>query len=225
MDRHVLVQGGVAVPTLTKVSYRYVLVGTEYQMIRVACISVNGAAPTCEDNIVLHDLDAPPVSVTYIEGHTKPTWIMVVTQALDPGDITGNTPIPSDDPTFKNKNGQRVVVTINGGGDAAGAGGGQNQISLSAGGTERQPIWRPTRCRSTRRSLQPASAAVATSEWSSTSPARSRRPTNMGIVRSAITSMIDTFAGTPVKLELSQVQHHRQDPRRSGHRGAATSTC
>ena len=40
--------GGVAVPTTTKVSYRYVLVGTEYQMIRVECISINSAAPTCQ---------------------------------------------------------------------------------------------------------------------------------------------------------------------------------
>ena len=31
-----------------------------------------------------------------------------------------------------------MVVTINGGGDVAGAGGGQNQISLSAGGTNRE---------------------------------------------------------------------------------------
>jgi len=42
--------GGVAVPTLTKVSYRYVLVGLEYQLVRVECISVDGAAPTCKKN-------------------------------------------------------------------------------------------------------------------------------------------------------------------------------
>ena len=130
--------GGVAVDTETKVSYRYVLVGTEYQMIRVKCTTIAGGSPTCEKNIVLHDLDPPPLNTPYIVGVTKPTWIMVVSQALDPGDTSGSTPAPVDDPTFKNKNGQRVVVTINGGGDVAGAGGGTNQISLSAGGTERK---------------------------------------------------------------------------------------
>ena len=196
-------QGGVAVPTLTKVSYRYVLVGTEYQMIRVSCISVNGAAPSCTANVVLHDLDAPPVSVNYVAGQTKPTWIMVVSQALDPGDITGNTPIPTDDPTFKNKNGQRVVVTINGGGDAAGAGGGQNQISLSAGGTERSTDL-ATNSVSFNQTLTAARSRCGGNFGMVVDTSGSIGSTNMGVVRSAITSMIDTFAGTPVKLEMSQ---------------------
>ena len=195
--------GGVAVPTVTKVSYRYVLVGTEYQMIRVACTSVNGAAPDCQVNVVLHDLDAPPIGTFYDVGHTAPTWIMVVSQALDPSDTTGSTPIPSDDPTFKNKNGQRVVVTINGGGDAAGAGGGQNQISLSAGGTERSTDL-ATNSVSFNQTLTAARSRCGGNFGMIVDTSGSIGSTNMATVRSAITSMIDTFAGTPVKLEMSQ---------------------
>ncbi|MBK5331891.1 MAG: VWA domain-containing protein [Ilumatobacteraceae bacterium] len=198
--------GGTSVPTETKVSYRYVLVGIEYQMIRVECTTVNGGLPTCEKNIVLHDLDAPPIGTPYIVGVTKPTWIMVVSQALDPGDTTGSTPAPVDDPTFKSKNGQRVVVTINGGGDVAGSGGGKNQISLSAGGTERKPDLATnsvsfnqtltaarTRCGGNFGMVIDISGSINRAD-----------PTNMTTVRAAITSMIDTFAGTPVKLELTK---------------------
>ena len=195
--------GGSSVPTLTKVSYRYVLVGTEYQMIRVECTSIDGAAPTCRVNTVLHDLDAPPVSVQYDVGHTRPTWIMVVSQALDPGDLTGTTPIPSDDPTFKNKNGQRVIVTINGGGDVAGAGGGQNQISLSAGGTDRSTDL-ATNSVSFNQTLTAARSRCGGNFGMVVDTSGSIGSTNMGIVRTAISSMIDTFAGTPVKLEMSQ---------------------
>jgi prepilin-type N-terminal cleavage/methylation domain-containing protein len=195
--------GGIAVPTVTKVSYRYVLVGVEYQLVRVECISIDGATPTCKRNTVLHDLDAPPISANYIEGHVKPTWIMVVSQALDPADTTGSTPIPTDDPTFKNKNGQRVVVTINGGGDVAGVGGGQNQISLSAGGTERRTDL-ATNSVSFNQTLTAARSRCGGNFGMVIDTSGSIGATNMATVRSAITSMIDTFAGTPVKLSMSQ---------------------
>ena len=53
-------------------------------------------------------------------------------EAIDP-DARSTT-----DLTTKNAN--RVVVTINGGGDADGGGGGINQISLTAGGTTRNTL-------------------------------------------------------------------------------------
>jgi hypothetical protein len=198
--------GGTSVPTETKVSYRYVLVGNEYQMIRVECTTVNGGAPACKKNVVLHNLDAPPIGSNYVVGLVKPTWIMVVSQALDPGDTSGTTPAPVDDPTFKSKNGQRVVVTINGGGDVAGKGGGTNQISLSAGGTDRKPDLATnsvsfnqtltaarTRCGGNFGMVIDISGSINRAD-----------PNNMNTVRAAITSMIDTFAGTPVKLELTK---------------------
>ena len=48
---------------------------------------------------------------------------------VEPGDTTVTY--------VNNKNANRVVVTINGGGDASGRGGGINQISITAGGTTR----------------------------------------------------------------------------------------
>ncbi|HEY0520198.1 MAG TPA: vWA domain-containing protein [Ilumatobacteraceae bacterium] len=198
--------GGVAVITTTKVSYRYVLVGLEYQMIRVECTTTGGGSATCETNVVLHDLDPPPIGVDYVVGATKPTWIMVVSQALDPGDTSGQTPAPVDDPTFKSKNGQRVVVTINGGGDVAGSGGGTNQISLSAGGTDRQTSL-ATNSVSFNQSLTAARTRCGGNFGmviDISGSINQADPTNMTTVRAAITSMIDTFAGTPVKLELTK---------------------
>ena len=114
--------------------------------------------------------------------------------------------MPSDDPTFKNKNGQRVVVTINGGGDVAGAGGGTNQISLSAGGTERNDrsrdrlrVVRPDADSSPhplRRQLRNGHRHLRLDQPS--------RPIQHGHRSRRITSMIDTFAGTPVKFELTK---------------------
>ncbi len=126
---------------------------------------------------------------------------MVVSQALDPADVDGSLAAPVDDPTYKDKNGQRVVVTINGGGDIAGIGGGTNQISLSAGGTERQ------------QDLDPNAAAFAPTFTAARSrcggnygmlidTSGSIGSTNMGTVRTAVTAFINAFAGTPVKLQL-----------------------
>jgi hypothetical protein len=195
--------GGVAVPTQTRASYRYVQVGTEYQLIRVACTSVNGAPPTCVVNTVLHDLDAPPIGIHYTPGVDAPSWVMVVSQALNPADTSGSTPAPTDDPTFKSKNGQRVLVTINGGGGLADAGGGTQQISLSAGGTERSSTL-ATSSVSFDQTLTAARSRCGGNYGMIIDTSGSIGATNMGIVRTAISSMVDTFAGTPVKLELSQ---------------------
>ncbi len=205
--------GGVAVPTMTKVSYRYVLVGSEYQMIRVECVSVDSALPTCRANTVLHDLDPPPISANYIVGQTPPTWIMVVSQALDPADTTGSTPIPSDDPTFKNKNGQRVVVTINGGGDVAGAGGGKNQISLSAGGTERSSDL-ATNSVSFNQALTAARTRCGGNFGLLVDTSLSISSADMATGRTAIAGtggLIDTFAGTPVKLQVDKFSYRGQN--------------
>jgi len=133
-----VVVAGNPVVTVTKVSYRVVLVGEEYQLIRVKCDSVDGAAPTCNSQIVLHDLTPPPAGVDFVPGVTKPDWIITVSKATDPLDTSGPDATPVVDPGLKNKNGQRVVVTVNGGGGGTSASGGQSQIFLSAGGTNRE---------------------------------------------------------------------------------------
>ena len=206
--------GGTSVPTETKVSYRYVLVGIEYQMIRVACTTVDGGAPTCTKSVVLHDLDPPPIGSGYtVGGLIKPYWIMVVSQALDPSDTTGSTPAPVDDPTFKSKNGQRVVVTINGGGDVAGTGGGVNQISLSAGGTERKADL-ATNSVSFNQTLTAARTRCGGNFGLIVDTSLSISSADMATGRSAIAGtggLIDMFAGTPVKLEVNKFSFRGQN--------------
>ncbi|MEY2582539.1 MAG: hypothetical protein QOE09_2388 [Ilumatobacteraceae bacterium] len=196
-----VIVGGNPVNTTTKVSYRVLLVGAEYMLIRVRCDVVNGGSPTCYTQIVLHDLTPPPVGVTFVAGVTKPDWIITVSKATDPLDPSGPSATPVVDPGLKNKNGQRVVVTVNGGGGGSSASGGQSQIFLSAGGTNRQ--------------------VGLSSEDLSGAPtftaARSRCGGNMGMIvdtsnsitnpqmasiKSGIQSFLNEFAGTPVKLQI-----------------------
>ncbi|MFM2070955.1 MAG: hypothetical protein RLZZ623_1218, partial [Actinomycetota bacterium] len=192
--------GGLAVPTVTVVSYRVVEVAGEFQLVRVHCYAVNGAAATCDSRVVLHDLDPPPPGTDWIPGTTVPTWVMTVSNALAANDTSGPS-VTVADPGLDSKNARRVIVTINGGGDVAGAGGGQNQISLSAGGTQRQYnlttsdlSGAPTFTASRSRCGGNYGVIVDTSG--------SIGSTDMGTVRTGVNSFIDTFAGTPVKIEV-----------------------
>lgn len=196
-----VVVAGSPVLTTTRVSYRVVLVGTEYQLIRVRCDVIGTGNPTCTTQIVLHDLTPPPVGVTFVPGVTKPDWIITVSKATDPLDTSGASATPVVDPGLKNKNGQRVVVTVNGGGGGSSASGGQSQIFLSAGGTNRE-------------------ASLSTEDLSGAptfTAARSRCGGNIGMIvdtsnsitnpqltaiRAGIQSFLDEFAGTPVKLQI-----------------------
>ena len=127
------------VPTTTTVSYRYVQNATgEFEVQRIACVSVSGATATCDTMVILHDVEAPPAGTAWVPGTTEPTWVMLVSLALDPSSPdAGSGVAASSDPTYHVKNGRRVTVTVNGGGDIAGAGGGQDKITLSAGGVDR----------------------------------------------------------------------------------------
>jgi hypothetical protein len=190
--------------TTTKVSYRYVQVGDTFDVIRVECVAIGSAAATCSQLTLLHDVDAPPPGQPWIPGQTAPTWVMVVSLALAPDDITDG-PAPSTtvsaDPTLKTKNGQRVTVTINGGGDIAAAGGGVDRITLSAGGTERQSdlstnnLSSPPTLNSTRSRCGGNFGMVVDTSGSIGS-------SNMTSVNSGINQFIDSFAGTPIKLQI-----------------------
>jgi prepilin-type N-terminal cleavage/methylation domain-containing protein len=205
---------GSRIYTFTNVSYRYVQVGNDWQIIRVECsasappvgpAAVAPAEPTagpwtCQQSVVLHNLDAPPPDVLggWQPGVTVPYWVMVVSEPLDPG-CAVNCAVATVDPGFKAKNGKRVIVTINGGGDAAGAGGGTNQISLSAGGTERQVALDPTS------EIGPASFVAARTRcggnWGVIMDS-SGSITDMAAVISGVQGVVDAFAGTPVKLQI-----------------------
>ena len=194
--------------TYTKVSYRYVQIGDEYVIMRVECNSVGAGAPTCSQSILLHDVDPPPPGEAWIPGTTVPKWVMVVSLALAPDDIT-NGPGPSTttpgDPTLKTKNGQRVTVTINGRGDIAGAGGGVDRITLSAGGTERKAdlsttnLSNPPTFTSTRSRCGGNFGMIVDTSGSIGS-------TNMTSVNNGIKAFIDSFAGTPIKLQIVRFQ-------------------
>lgn len=197
-----------AIITYTKVSYRYVQIGDEFVILRVECNSVGAGAPTCSQSVLLHDVSPPPAGQPWIPGTTKPTWVMVVSLALDPDAIDdGSTPVDTTpvDPTLKTKNGQRVTVTINGGGDLAGAGGGVDRITLSAGGTERKSdlsttnLSDPPTFTSTRSRCGGNFGMIVDTSGSIGS-------TNMTSVNNGINGFIDSFAGTPIKLQVVRFQ-------------------
>jgi prepilin-type N-terminal cleavage/methylation domain-containing protein len=191
------------VDSLTVVSYRVVQeTSGEFRLYRVQCTSINNAAMTCTSLVVLRNLNPPPADVTWVPGTTPASWVMTVTDALLADDTHGaGDAVTAPDPSYKNKGAQRLVVTINGGGDAAGAGGGQDQISLSAGGTNRE-------------------IGLTVDSLDGTpnfSAARSRCGGNFGMVvdhslsitasdltsiKNGINNFIDTFAGTPIKLQV-----------------------
>ncbi len=194
-------------PTITKVSYRYIEISpTDYEIHRVECMSVDGAAPTCSQVTVLHNVMAPPPGIEYIPGVTKPSWVMLVTLAVDPvkpGDgtdlgLSGNG--STLDPTYYYREGRRVTVTINGGGDLAGTGGGQDQITLTAGGTRRDPNLSTTNL-----SAAPTFAATRSrcgGNFGLLVDTSGSIGSNMSYVRSGAAAFIDAFAGTPIKLQV-----------------------
>lgn len=195
----------------TKVSYNFFpeADGT-YDVRRVKCGSTDNINWTCDSNIILRDLPGPPGGATFVPGVangalcsaavnpilcTNPDWVITVSQPLAPEAIT-ETQLET---TADQKNANRVVVTINGGGSAQGAGGGINQISITAGGAIRSSI--------DAKSLQGAP---------SFSDVRSRCGGNITIVvdesnsigtsitqvRAGVKSFIQTLAGTPTKIQV-----------------------
>lgn len=193
---------GQAVSTSTKVSYRYVEIDGEFHVIRVACVSVAGGAPSCDQLTLLHNVEAPPAGVAWSPGVTQPTWVMLVGLALDPASPdAGSGSAASLDPTYRIKNGRRVTVTINGGGDLAGAGGGQDKITLSAGGVDRE-----TNLSTTNLNVAPTFSATRSRCGGNfgmlVDTSGSIGSTNMASVRTGITQFVNTFAGTPVKLQV-----------------------
>ena len=102
-------------------------------------------------------------------------------------------------------------MTINGGGDVAGAGGGTNQISLSAGGTERKLHLDPSdpsgvppfiaarsRCGGNFALVVDISGSIGATNMG----ANISGTPNWSTVRGSVYKFIETFQGTPVKLEV-----------------------
>ncbi len=201
------VDGPGGVTSTTNVSYHFTLTDQgEYELWRVECI--DGA---CTSSTVLDNLPGPPGGADFTPGvlHgdacaaepnpvacTRPDWVIIVSEPLAPDAIDENDIVDSDS---ERKDANRVIVTINGGGDADGAGGGINQISITAGGTVRSDIeadsiqGAPTFLEARSRCGGPISLVI--DESNSIGGAISN-------VEAGVRTFIESLAGTPVQLQV-----------------------
>lgn len=177
----------------TVVSYLFAPAGDgSYVLVRIEC--VNGV---CSSNRVLSGLAGPPGGDPFVPGETKPTWVIMVSEPLAP-DAVNDGQLASPDSPFRNA--RRVIVTIDGGGMSVGAGGGVNQISITAGGTDRTEIAAD--------SLQGAPSFVEARSRCGGSltlivdESNSITNANIGQIRNGVREFIEVLAGTPVRLQV-----------------------
>lgn len=199
---------------MTKVSYHFTPTpGTDvFELWRVECVApykkesgvpiLNGGW-TCNKLVALRDLQGPPNDqfgnpVTFQPGVTSPTWVIRVSEPLAPAAVAGPDGAGEIDPS-KWKDANRVIVTIDGGGSAAGAGGGRNQISITAGGTNREDIastsmvGSPSFVAARSRCGGPITLVIDESQSIGT---------NINTVRDAVRQFINTLRGTPVQVQI-----------------------
>lgn len=179
----------------TKVSYHFAPDDSgKYELRRIECNSAGGAW-TCQVLVVLHDLPGPPGGSAFVPKQTSPTWVILVSEPLA-ANATNESQLASGSQI---KNAKRVVVTINGGGTNPGAGGGINQISITAGGTTRSQIdansvqGAPTFADARSRCGGPIALVVDESNSIGSSITQ---------VRDGVRRFIEALAGTPVQLQL-----------------------
>jgi len=195
----------------TNVSYHFAPAagGTSYELSRVECTS-SGGGWSCSSQVVLRDLPGPPAGAPFVPGvangaacHldvnpvpcTRPDWVIIVSEPLA-ADATSEDELANES---DRKDANRVIVSINGGGDSDGAGGGVNQISITAGGTVRSEI--------EANSVQGAPSFIE---------ARSRCGGPMALVidesnsigdaitnvKAGVRRFVEALAGTPVELQV-----------------------
>lgn len=192
----------------TNVSYHFAPSGDgqTYILTRVECTS-SGGGWSCTSNVVLRDLPGPPGGEPFVPGVangaacdsgvacTRPDWVIIVSEPLA-ADATSEDQLASD---ADRKDANRVIVSINGGGDAAGAGGGINQISITAGGTVRTSIdansvqGAPSFVEARSRCGGPMTLVV--DESNSIGGA-------IGDVKAGVRRFVEALAGTPVELQV-----------------------
>ncbi len=155
---------GMSNCTVTRVTYNFYPAadGQLYELRRVECTTHDLVNWSCDAQVILRELPGPPGGEAFVAGVaegsancaarladnlqpdcTRPIWVIVVSEPLDPcAGLTGAefTACVGTESGGTTKDANRVVVSINGGGDGAGSGGGVNQISITAGGTARQTI-------------------------------------------------------------------------------------
>ena len=185
----------------TRVSYRYVQSGDSYDLVRVECVLEGTRPQVCSTIRALRNVPKPPNGITFVAGMPV-NWIAEVSDPLPPTMFD-----PNGAPALNNpKNARRVAINIDGGGgsgrQAADNGGGAEQIIFTAGGTERRVIGvdsivnAPTLVQARSRCGGNFGVVVDTSA--------SIGSTAMVQVRNGLTSLINAFTGTPIKLQMIQ---------------------
>ncbi len=135
--------------------------------------------------------------------------MIIVSEPLAPDAISEDEVASESD----RKDANRVIVSINGGGDVDGAGGGINQISITAGGTVRTSIdansvqGAPSFTEAFSRCGGPMTLVV--DESGSIGGAISD-------VRNGVRSFVEALAGTPVKLQVVRFDTEVEHPRLVG---------
>lgn len=188
--------------TYTNVSYQFYQDsdGT-FSLARVECV-LSGGAWSCSHIVVLSQLAAPPVGTTWEPGVTRPFWVIEVSQPLA-ALATSEDDLAQGD----TKNAKRVIVTIDGGGSVADAGGGVNRISITAGGTTRRVIdgssmvGAPSFVEA--RSLCGGPMSLLIDESNSIGRSGSGgSAANVNNVKQGVREFVTALAGTPVKLQV-----------------------
>jgi hypothetical protein len=187
----------------TKVSYRLAPSddGLTYVLYRIECTRGAGAW-SCSAASVLRDLGWPasagPAPAPFVPGTTPvPAELIQVTLPLEAGSAD-----PDAIDTTNSKNANRIVVTVDGGGDSEGAGGGINRISITAGGTSRteleaDKLTGPSFLQARSRCGGPITLVV--DESNSIGSA-------IGNVHQGVEDFVRALEGTPVQLQIVRLK-------------------
>ncbi len=173
-----------------------------FELTRIEC-TMPAAAWTCSTQTVLKDLPGPPGGTPWDPGVTKPDWVIQVSEPLAADAIDEDDVVVGDSDRQERQarrgHGQRRR-------SSDGAGGGTNQISITAGGTNRnmidgrQPAGRPE----LHRGPQPL-------RWTDDAGRRrvglDRRVPGTGPVKTGVRSSSRRWSGTPVQLQIVRLPH------------------
>ena len=190
--------------TWTNVMYHFAPAGDgTFTLTRIECVD-SGAGWACTSVVVLKDLPGPPGGAVFEPGVTRPDWVIQVSEPLK-ANATDESQLAIGDENIKNA--KRVVVTVNGGGKTDGAGGGSNQISITAGGTYRNEIsgtslqGAPSFTEARSRCGGPMTLVVDESN-SIGKPSAGGSDANIANVKQGVRDFITALIGTPVKLQV-----------------------
>ncbi len=171
---------------VTRVQYQYIEFDGDWQLRRISCVGTD----QCKVITVLRGLEAP-TDLGYLPKTVRPTWVLNV------NDPTSAADLELDD------NAKQIVVTIDGGsGGTTGASGGENRISLTAGGRTTEQIdpddfTVPSFVRAKSRCGGPVTLIVDDSG--------SIGNTNLNsVVKPGVAAFIEAFRGTPTQLQIIQ---------------------